>query len=85
MKWARFVLSALLAAQSGARGTHAHLPKGFRMLYDLSYVGEVMLSTSEKSLQVFRRQQLDCKKPDGAGCTIGRIRQKSTENYRKGK
>ena len=51
-KWAHFVLLAPLAAQSGARGILAHLPEGFRILYDLSYVGEVMLSISEKSLHL---------------------------------
>ena len=47
------MLPAPLAAQSGARGIHAHLPERFRILYDLSYVGEVMLSISEKSLHLF--------------------------------
>ena len=46
------MLLAPLAAQSGARGILAHLPEGFRILYDLSYVGEVMLSISEKSLHL---------------------------------
>ena len=50
------------------------------MLLNLSYIGEIMLGTCEKSCISLRRQKLGCKKRDGTGCTIGRIRQRAQGN-----
>lgn len=74
------MLPAPLAAQSWAQAIHAHLPEAFRMLCNLSYVGEVILSTSEKNTIYLRWQKL---KRDGTGCTIGRIRQRAQGNIGK--
>ena len=77
------MLPAPLAAQSGARGIHAHLPEAFRMLSNSSYISEVMLSISEKRCIAISGQKLGCKQQDGTGGTIGRIRQRAQETTRK--